>query len=390
MKSVLKRFAAIVVAVLTLAMFTAALCSCSALLDAFEEAVNNLAEETATPETADTPEPSAAPESSAAPFSRTPDIPEYRLPEEPDADDLEKEAAGIIDAAIEKAISYVNVMKDSRHSDEVFAFEEDVNGFAANLGLSAKELYKKAAESASNFEHLSVEDSGYAGDLKADYFAVHAPLTYVHPDIACYFTLDVQSYIDEDDVSHYRQVFDRYFDPERDGNASERDGFVTLEEIKHRAELLGRVVKRVVRLMPEGLSAYDRYYYLAAVLSEKTVYDKRPDNCFTAYGALVNGKAVCEGYTAAYYLLCSEAGLWCGYRDGHPEGQGHTWNMVKLDSGIYNVDVTWCDAYGKPFEKEWYGCFMKTDADFENDGHAALADSPVKGTGTGEPDPYTF
>ena len=395
MRGVLKRTAAAVALILTVVTAVPALCSCSALLDALNEiesAVNGLAEVTSAPEEFETPPKpvtTGAPDGQTAPFSRTPEIPAYRLPEEQFDDDLEKEAAGIIDAAIEKAVAYVNVMRDARHSFEAFGFEEDANGFKTGLSASAAELCGKAVESALRFERLNVEGDGYAGDLKADYFAVHAPLTYVHPDIASYFTIDVRSTIDVDGNSHYRLVFDRYFDPERDGNATERDGFVTLEEIKHRAGLLDRVVKRVVRLMPEGLSAYDMYYYLAAVLSEKTVYDKRPDNCFTAYGALVTGKAVCEGYTAAYYLLCREAGLWCAYRDGHPQGQGHTWNMVKLDTGIYNVDVTWCDGYGKPFEKEWYGCFMKTDADFENDGHAALADSPVKGSGTGEPDPYT-
>ena len=394
MKIIFKRAAAVLAALLAIVMVSAALCSCSALLDALEEAVNGLAEATDLPfEEGNSGEPGATGEPSndgTAPFSRTPEIPAFSLPDETYADDLEREAAETIDAAVEKAIAYVGVMKDGRHSDTVFAFEEDVNGFAANLGSSARELYGKAVESASKFERFSAEANGYAGDLKDDFFAVHAPLTYVHPDIASFFMLDASVRIDAAGNSHTVSVFDWYFDPERDANASERDGFVTLDEIKHRAEFLDRVVKRVVRLMPEGLSAYDKYYYLAAVLSEKTVYDARPDNCFTAYGALVSGKAVCEGYTAAYYLLCREADLWCGYRDGHPEGQGHTWNMVKLDSGIYNVDVTWCDAYGKPFERDWYACFMKTDADFENDGHAALADSPVKGTGTGEPDPYTI
>ncbi len=122
------------------------------------------------------------------------------------------------------------------------------------------------------------------------------------------------------------------------------------------------------------------------MLSERTSYDKRPDNCFTAFGALIGGRAVCEGYACAYYLLCKEANLWCAYRDGLPEGVGHGWNMIKLDSGIYNVDVTWSDGYGLPYERDWYDCFVKSDAVFVEDGHCAT--SGVSGTGEFEASPY--
>ena len=59
--------------------------------------------------------------------------------------------------------------------------------------------------------------------------------------------------------------------------------------------------------------------------------------------------------------------------------------MVKLDSGIYNVDVTWCDVL-RPFEEDFYENFMKTDADFERNGHEAHTGVPS--TGTYEPCPY--
>ena len=136
--------------------------------------------------------------------------------------------------------------------------------------------------------------------------------------------------------------------------------------------------------MPEGLTAYDKYYYLAAFLSERVFYDDRPANCFTAYGALVGGRAVCEGYSTAYVLLCRRAGLWCAYRTGKPDGGSHIWNMIKLESGIYNVDVTWCDGEGSPESRRWYDYFVKSDAEFES--HSPT--SGVASTGDREPCPY--
>ena len=330
-------------------------------------------------------------EQNVIPFSRTPEIVPYELPAVQTDDPVEKKASEITDGAIAKALSYVNAMKDGRHGNESFSFEADANGYTAKLDANEKRYYDLIVSAARRLEHIKISENEYPGDLKKFFFAVHEPLTYSEPDVSSYFTLSAQSYISaSDDVSeattHYRSVFDVYFDPERDANVTVSGGGVTMEKISRDAELLDRVVKRIVSFMPREISTYDRYYYLAAVLSELVSYDKRPDNCFTAYGALIGGRAVCEGYTGAYYLLCREAGLWCAYRNGQPEGQGHTWNMVRLDSGVYNVDVTWCDGYGKPYERYWYDCFMKSDKAFEDDGHSAT--SGVKCTGDFEPCPY--
>jgi hypothetical protein len=108
--------------------------------------------------------------------------------------------------------------------------------------------------------------------------------------------------------------------------------------------------------MPDGLSTYDKYYYLAEVICEKNDYDDRPKNCYTAFGALIGGRSVCEGYSRAFYLLCKEAGLWCDYRSGN----GHIWNMVMIDGNLYNVDVTWCDGK-EAASYRWYDNFVKSD-----------------------------
>ena len=332
------------------------------------------------------------------PFDAAPEIPEYELPPEEFADELEREASEIIDFAIARALAYLSVLRDGRHSDTVFAFDEDANGYIAKLNLADRELYRRFIEAGRQFGQYTITETEYEAlaaeypdgtphELKDAFFALFEPMCYCEPGLSSYYDVDGRSYIsDADDSSHMRSMFSYYFDPNADQNVQVADGAVSLPEVRRDAELLERVVRRVVRFMPEGLSAYDRYYYLAAVLSEKVSYDDRPDNCFTAFGALIGGKAVCEGYTSAYYLLCREAGLWCAYRNGQPNGAGHTWNMVKLDSGIYNVDVTWCDGKGSPYERAWYNCFMCSDAAFEADGHCAT--SGVAGTGEYEPSPY--
>lgn len=62
----------------------------------------------------------------------------------------------------------------------------------------------------------------------------------------------------------------------------------------------------------------------------------------TAYGALANGKAVCQGYSLAYKLLLRRAGVPAVYVGS--DSMRHAWNMVQMENnGWYHVDVTWDD-----------------------------------------------
>ncbi len=81
-----------------------------------------------------------------------------------------------------------------------------------------------------------------------------------------------------------------------------------------------------------------------------------------AHAALCNGKAVCQGYAAAFYRLCAEAGIGCRYIVGVYD---HAWNIVQVETEEgklwYNMDVTWDDPGGSKI----YTYFLKSNKDFE-------------------------
>ena len=74
-------------------------------------------------------------------------------------------------------------------------------------------------------------------------------------------------------------------------------------------------------------------------------YDNLEDTTYllkhTAYAALMNGTAVCQGYALLFYRLMLELGVDCRLVAGLGSGEAHGWNIVALNGRYYNVDSTW-------------------------------------------------
>lgn len=90
---------------------------------------------------------------------------------------------------------------------------------------------------------------------------------------------------------------------------------------------------------------YDRGAAISLTRNGKKYVNKNVSgsNCHTAYGALVEEKAVCEGYAHAFNLLARRAGIPSILASGAASGQPHAWNMVKVGGKYRYIDVTWDD-----------------------------------------------
>ena len=72
------------------------------------------------------------------------------------------------------------------------------------------------------------------------------------------------------------------------------------------------------------------------------------DNAHDAYGALVEGRTVCQGYSEAFKLICDIYKIPCVCISGTSNGGGHMWNAVQMDDGKwYFLDITWDDQTNK-------------------------------------------
>ena len=114
-----------------------------------------------------------------------------------------------------------------------------------------------------------------------------------------------------------------------------------------------------------GMSDRDAILKLHDDLAERVVY-METTNAHNAYGALVNGKCVCEGYARAYQILLNRLGIPCltvpGVGTTSKGDEPHAWNMLCIDGSWVQTDVTWDD--GTPVFHYYYNC---TDAQILQD-----------------------
>ena len=77
-------------------------------------------------------------------------------------------------------------------------------------------------------------------------------------------------------------------------------------------------------------------------------YTREGNFCATAYGAIVEGAANCEGYARAFQYLLQRLGIPCLYVEGQGNGRPHAWVMVYIDGKWLHTDPCWNDVGETP------------------------------------------
>ncbi len=102
---------------------------------------------------------------------------------------------------------------------------------------------------------------------------------------------------------------------------------------------------------PTGNTMYEKLVSIHDYICKMNTYVMGAPRCYSAYGALVDRRSVCEGYAEAFKLLCDKAKIQCvlvagmAHADSNKEREAHMWAYVRMDDGKwYAVDVTWNDA----------------------------------------------
>ncbi|MBR2907900.1 MAG: hypothetical protein IKC26_07675 [Clostridia bacterium] len=118
----------------------------------------------------------------------------------------------------------------------------------------------------------------------------------------------------------------------------------------------------------DSMSDFDKELYLHDALAERVVYVESA-NAHNAYGAIVEGRAVCEGYAEALQYLLHRVGipsfiaLGSSLNPSTGTTENHAWNYVQIDGQYYHVDLTWNDQGSELY----HAYFNVTDARIRED-----------------------
>ena len=153
------------------------------------------------------------------------------------------------------------------------------------------------------------------------------------------------------------------------------DEFSSKAEVDDAISQIEQVRNKI--LQNKKMKTYDNIKMVHDYLIENIEYDTTisKSNIYNIYGAMVNGKAVCEGYARSFKYLMDTLGIPCSLvigkgtnSDGRTEN--HAWNYVQIGDDWYALDVTWDDPVsnrGWVSQSSKYRYFLKGSNDILKD-----------------------
>ncbi|WP_264448640.1 S-layer homology domain-containing protein [Bacillus cereus] len=136
---------------------------------------------------------------------------------------------------------------------------------------------------------------------------------------------------------------------------------ITYRETKEQTEYVMKQAKAIVSsIIQAGMDDHEKVKAIHDYVVKHVSYDTSY-KAYTAYEALVNHSAVCQGYTLLTYQLLKEAGIENHFVVGTGDGQPHAWNLVKIDNKWYHLDTTFDDPVPDVQGRVTYSYFNLSD-----------------------------
>ncbi|WP_161594323.1 transglutaminase domain-containing protein [Paenibacillus sp. CFBP13512] len=127
-----------------------------------------------------------------------------------------------------------------------------------------------------------------------------------------------------------------------------------------------KVVQTVAQIITPGMNDHQKVKAIHDWVVRHLKYDETYTR-YTAYEALYDGTAVCQGYALLSYALLKQAGVENKIVEGTAGGELHAWNLVNIDGNWYHMDTTWDDPLPDQGDGVDTNYYLRTDAQMKQD-----------------------
>lgn len=222
------------------------------------------------------------------------------------------------------------------------------------------------------YDILSEEDGNKT--LGDDYQTAIEAFTHDNADL---FFLDISKmYLNmEKRKKAFTTTYNVYIAPE-EGQTYYSEGFNSEKDVRYAYRKIEQE-RDYIKSKLKG-NTYKDVKTIHNYLVDNVEYDEgyKSVGTYTIYGALVDKKCVCEGYTRAFKYLADSAGITSVMMQGtatNTQGktEKHAWNAVRVNDIWYLLDTTWDDPIivgrGTILASTHYKYFLKGSRSFNKD-----------------------
>ena len=203
--------------------------------------------------------------------------------------------------------------------------------YYALLNESQKEVYYDIIEGANEYKQ-SIRPSRriQVDDVKNIYYAV----LYDHPEL--FWLNSKYSYEYYHDTNEVIKINLSYTE--------------VINNIEYNRQIFDEAINSIVDVAKTYSLDYEKEKYVHDTLISMITYDEEYKDDQSAFNAMITHRAVCAGYAKSFQIIMTKLGVPTYYVTGEAKGD-HAWNLILLDDGYYNVDLTWDDQIDRTIYK---------------------------------------
>ena len=276
----------------------------------------------------------------------------------------------------ENDVNYDNIVVNKYFYNQLESYSKTIyKAFESN-----KENMKEGTHKinwGTSFSNILSKQNGQE-ELGKYYQSAIEAYTYDNPDV--FYLSPNKMYLNiETTTKGQNKTYNVYINNGEEANYLNEE-FSNKQDINLALEKIEAIRKQIIH--NKTGNDYEDIKMVHDYLVENIEYDTslQEKNIYNIYGALINGKCVCEGYARAFKYLLDGLGIESTMVIGKGinssgQSENHAWNYVKLENNWYAVDCTWDDPViiggGYIGNSSKYRYFLKGKEDMEKD-HTTL------------------